>query len=319
MCEPPCLEGSRGRVRPVDAGSLWLDGGAMFGVVPKPLWVRRAPSDERNRIPLAMRCLLVETDEATVLIDTGLGNKESDKFKAVYGVANDGDPTRLETSLSNLGVEPGEVDVIIATHLHFDHAGGGTVAGVNGEIGPAFPTARYVVRRGEYEFARLDNERIRASYMADNFEPLARAGCLDLVDGDVEVVPGIQLIHTPGHTPHHQSVRIDLGEEIVLFLADLVPTTAHLPLPWIMGYDVEPLITLQSKKDVLGRAAAEGWMLAFEHDPFVAWGRATTPDGGTPGCVLKEVVVQALVSGATLPEDKGHAPASGGLNLEVTE
>ncbi|MEE8572721.1 MAG: hypothetical protein V3T20_05640, partial [Gemmatimonadota bacterium] len=113
--------------------------------------------------------------------------------------------------------------------------------------------------------------------------------------------------------------RIDLGEEIVLFLADLVPTTAHLPLPWIMGYDVEPLITLQSKKDVLGRAAAEGWMLAFEHDPFVAWGRATTPDGGTPGCVLKEVVVQALVSGATLPEGKGHAPAPGGPNLEGTE
>ena len=302
MSDTPYVEGRRGRVRPVDAGSLWLDGGAMFGVVPKPLWNRRAPSDARNRIPLAMRCLLVETDEATVLIDTGLGNKESDRFKSIYGVANEGDPTRLETSLSSLGVEPGDIDVVIATHLHFDHAGGGTTVGKDGEVRPAFPAARYVVREGEYRFAQRDNERIRASYMRENFEPLARAGCLDLVEGDIEVAPGIRLLHTPGHTPHHQSVRIDLGEEVVLFLADLVPTTAHLPLPWIMGYDVEPLITLQSKKDVLGQAADEGWLLAFEHDPFVAWGRATAPDGGMSGCVLDQVVEQALVLGATRPE-----------------
>lgn len=283
---------------PVDAGSLWLDGGAMFGVVPKPLWSRRAPADERNRIPLAMRCLLVETEAATVLVDTGLGNKEGDKFKSIYGVSNEGDPTRLETSLADLGVEPADIDIVVATHLHFDHAGGGTLRDRDGSLRPAFPGARYVVSRGEYEFARWNNERVRASYMAANFEPLAAAGCLELVDDGAEVAPGVELVGTPGHTPHHQSIRIDLGGDTVLFLADLVPTTAHLPLPWIMGYDVEPLVTLESKRDTLTRAAAEGWWLAFEHDPFVAWGRAAVPPGGGAGCALVDVREQPLVPGA---------------------
>jgi glyoxylase-like metal-dependent hydrolase (beta-lactamase superfamily II) len=289
------LEGDRGRVRPVDAGSLWLDGGAMFGVVPKPLWARRAPPDERNRIPLAMRCLLVETDGATVLIDTGLGDKENDKFRSIYGVSNHGEPTRLQSSLAALGVAPSDIDVVVASHLHFDHAGGGTVRGDDGVVRPAFPEARYVVSRGEYEFARLDNERIRASYMSANFEPLAAAGCLDLVDAGSEIVPGIFMEHTPGHTPHHQSIRVDLGGEALLFLADLVPTTAHLPLPWIMGYDVEPLVTLDSKRATLTRAAQEGWWLAFEHDPWVAWGRAVLPPRGGSGCALTEVREQPLV------------------------
>jgi glyoxylase-like metal-dependent hydrolase (beta-lactamase superfamily II) len=288
-------------VRPIDGGSLWLDGGAMFGVVPKPLWARRAPADARNRIPLAMRCLLVETAEATVLIDTGLGNKESEKFKSIYGVSNEGSPTRLESSLRALGLEPEDVDVVIATHLHFDHAGGGTVRDADGTIRPSFPRARYVVSRGEYEFARIDNERIRASYMAENFAPLASAGCLDLVDGDTEVVPGIRMVHTPGHTPYHQSIQVDLGGDMLLFLADLAPTTAHLPLPWIMGYDVEPLVTLESKRALLTRAAEEEWLLAFEHDPFVAWGRAAVPSGGGSGCRLTDITEQALVPGAERP------------------
>jgi len=270
----------------------------MFGVVPKPLWSRRAPADERNRIPLSMRCLLVETDEAIVLIDTGLGNKESDRFKSIYGVSNEGSPTRLESSLEALGVLPEDIDFVVATHLHFDHAGGGTVRDPDGTVRPSFPGARYVVSRGEYEFARLDNERVRASYMAANFEPLAAAGCLELVDGDAEVVPGVSMVHTPGHTPHHQSIRVDIGGDQLLFLADLVPTTAHLPLSWIMGYDVEPLVTLESKKNLLSRAAEEGWLLAFEHDPFVAWGRAAIPSGGGAGCVLTDVQEQPLVSGA---------------------
>ena len=298
MPEPLRLEGPRARVTAVDAGSLWLDGGAMFGVVPKPLWARRAPPDERNRIPLAMRCLLVETDEATVLVDTGLGNKESDKFQSIYGVSNEGRPTRLESSLADLGIEPADIDVVVATHLHFDHAGGGTTLDADGAVRPSFPEARYVVNRGEYEYARWDNERVRASYMSANFEPLEAAGCLDLVTDGTAVVPGITLVETPGHTPHHQSVRIDLGGETVLFLADLVPTTAHLPLPWIMGYDVEPLVTLESKRKTLAQAAAEGWWLAFEHDPFVAWGRAVVPPGGEAGCVLEDVQEQPLVPGA---------------------
>jgi glyoxylase-like metal-dependent hydrolase (beta-lactamase superfamily II) len=302
MSEVPTVEGSRGRVRAIDAGSLWLDGGAMFGVVPKPLWSRRTRCDDRNRIPLAMRCLLVETDEATVLVDTGLGNKENERFQAIYGVANDGEPTRLETSLASLGVSPGDVDVVVSTHLHFDHAGGNTVRMEDGVVRAAFPTARYAVREGEYEFARLDNERIRASYMPGNFEPLADEGCLDLLKGDDEVVPGVRVLHTPGHTPHHQSVLIDLGGETLLFLADLAPTLAHLPLPWIMGYDIEPLVTLRSKRDVLGRAAREGWLLAFEHDPFTAWARAVEPDGGRAGCAVIDREDQALVPGAERAE-----------------
>ena len=298
MPESPRLEGNRARVRPVDGGCLWLDGGAMFGVVPKPLWSRRAPPDERNRIPLSMRCLLVETDEAVVLIDTGLGNKESDRFKSIYGVSNEGSPTRLESSLEALGLFPEDIDFVVATHLHFDHAGGGTVRNLDGTVRPSFPRARYVVSGGEYEFARLDNERVRASYMAENFEPLAAAGCLDLVEENAEVVPGVSMVHTPGHTPHHQSIRIDIGGDQLLFLADLVPTTAHLPLPWIMGYDVEPLVTLESKKNLLSRAAEEGWLLAFEHDPFVAWGRAAIPSGGGAGCVLTDVQEQPLAPGA---------------------
>lgn len=295
MPESLQLEGDRARVRPVDAGSLWLDGGAMFGVVPKPLWARRAPADERNRIPLAMRCLLVETDSAKVLIDTGLGNKESDKFRSIYGVSNEGTPTRLESSLAALGVESSDIDVVVATHLHFDHAGGGTVRDADGTVRPAFPGARYVVSRGEYEFARLDNERVRASYMAANFEPLAEAGCLELVAAGSEIVPGVRMEHTPGHTPHHQSIRVDLGGEELLFLADLVPTTAHLPLAWIMGYDVEPMVTLESKRAMLTLAAKEGWWLAFEHDPFVAWGRAVDVPGGGTGCSLTDVCEQPLV------------------------
>ncbi|MCL7971143.1 MAG: MBL fold metallo-hydrolase [marine benthic group bacterium] len=298
MPEAPVLEGQRARVRAVDAGSLWLDGGAMFGVVPKPLWSRRAAPDERNRIPLAMRCLLVQTDESTVLIDTGLGDKEGEKFRGIYRVSNDGDPARLQSSLADLDVAPEDVDVVVATHLHFDHAGGGTVRRADGSLGPAFPSARYVVNRAEYEFARRDNERIRASYMADNFEPLASAGVLDLVDDGAEIVPGIRYVPTPGHTPGHQSVRIDLGDEVLLFLADLVPTVAHLPLPWIMGYDVEPLVTLESKRETLTRAADRGWWLAFEHDPVVAWGRAVKPASGAEGCELEAVLEHPLVAGA---------------------
>jgi glyoxylase-like metal-dependent hydrolase (beta-lactamase superfamily II) len=300
--DSPILEGDRARVRAVDAGSLWLDGGAMFGVVPKPLWSRRAQPDERNRIPLAMRCLLVETDTKTVLVDTGLGNKENERFHDIYGVLNAGDPTRLEDSLAVLGVGPDDIDLVISTHLHFDHAGGNTLQDSGGRLRPAFPRARYAIRRGEFEFALRDNARIRASYIERNFQPLVDEGRVDFIDTDGELTPGVGVLHTPGHTPHHQSVWIDLGDDRVLFLADLVPTRAHLPLPWVMGYDIEPLVTLESKKATLGRAAAEGWWLAFEHDPHVAWGRAeATFDERTPWRLADEVE-QVLVPGARRPD-----------------
>jgi glyoxylase-like metal-dependent hydrolase (beta-lactamase superfamily II) len=261
------------RLHALEAGLQRLDGGAMFGVVPKPLWEKRVPADERNRIPLALRCLLVETPDALVLVDTGIGNKEDEKFRDIYGVENDGDPTRLEAAIRDAGHDPSDVDIVISTHLHFDHAGGNTVREPDHGIRPAFPGARHVVQQGELAFAHRDNERIRASYMSKNYDPVSEAGLWELVDGPAEIVPGISVVPTPGHTPHHQSVLVRSEGDTACFLADLVPTTAHLPLPWIMGYDLEPLVTLESKRELLGRAAREQWLLVFEHDPAVPWGR----------------------------------------------
>lgn len=275
------------RVRTVDAGRLKLDGGAMFGVVPKPLWARRIPADERNRIPLAMRCLLVETAGRVVLVDTGLGNKEDEEFREMYGVRNEGRPTRLEDSLREAGVETGDVDLVICTHLHFDHAGGSTTRCDDGKIRPSFGRARHLIRRGEWEFAHRVNERIRASYLPASFEPLAETGLLDFVDEDEEVAPGIRVVRTPGHTPYHQSVVVRAGEHTVLYPADLAPTSAHLRLPWIMGYDVEPLVTLESKRTWLTRAGVESWHVVLCHDPQVATGVAQPLPGG--GCELTDV------------------------------
>ena len=256
----------------LDAGSQKLDGGAMFGVVPKPLWEKRIPADERNRIPLAMRCLLVETPDALVLIDNGAGNKEDSKFYDIYGVENAGSPTRLEDELRAVGFQPEDIDIMIDTHLHFDHAGGNTFRVEDGSIQLSFPRARYIVQRGEFEWAHSRNERIRASYFPHNFDPVEQAGKFEFVQGETEIIPGIRVVPTPGHTPHHQSVVITSEDETACFLADVIPTSAHLPLPWIMGYDVEPLVTLETKRWLLPRARQERWLLVFEHDPYVGWG-----------------------------------------------
>ncbi|MGD8277258.1 MAG: MBL fold metallo-hydrolase [Gemmatimonadota bacterium] len=271
------------RLHVLDGGLQRLDGGAMFGVVPKPLWRKRIEPDARNRIPLGLRCLLIETRDALVLVDNGAGNKEAEKFKNIYGIENEplgagGHATRLEESLAVAGFRPGDVDVMIDTHLHFDHAGGNTVRDGE-EVRLTFPRARYVVQRGEWDFAHLRNERIRASYLGPNFDPVEAAGAYRFVTGETEIVPGVSVRPTPGHTPHHQSVIVRSGGETACFLADLVPTTAHLPLPWIMGYDVEPLVTLETKRGLLGSAHEEGWLLIFEHDPITAWGRLAMADG----------------------------------------
>ena len=266
----------------LDGGRQRLDGGAMFGVVPRPLWERRIPPDTDHRIPLALRCLLVEHDGGLVLVDTGIGNKEKKKFVEIYGVENAGraGPTRLEDALAEAGFAPEDVAWVVNTHLHFDHAGGNTHVVRDGgtrEVGRAirrsFPNAQYVVQRGELEFAMQPNERTAASYLSPNFAPLAGDGSWHLVDGEAELLPGIRLVPTPGHVPYHQSVIVESGGETACYLADLVPTTAHLPLPWIMGYDLEPLVTLETKRRLLARAEAEGWMLLFEHDPEHGRGR----------------------------------------------
>lgn len=261
------------RIHALEAGLQWLDGGAMFGVVPKPLWERRIPADSRNRIPLALRCLLVEAPGALVLVDTGIGNKEDEKFREIYGVQNEGTPTRLEDAIRHAGFEPSDIDIVLDTHLHFDHAGGNTVRDEDGRVRPAFPQATYVVQEGELAFARSTNERIRASYLAANHEPVTEAGLWRLVSGAAEITEGVHVIPTPGHTPHHQSVLIRSDGQTACFLADVCPTAAHLPLPWIMGYDLEPLVTLESKRGLWTSAREEDWLLVFEHDPETAWGR----------------------------------------------
>lgn len=263
------------KVHAIQAGGQQLDGGAMFGVVPKPLWERRIAADDRNRIQLGMRCLLVEHERGLVLIDNGLGNKESAKFHQIYGVENAGAGGRtwLEDALQQLGVSPTDVMMMLDTHLHFDHAGGNTYVDPDGQVRLTFPRARYVVQRAEYQWATHTNERTAASYFDHNFVPVMESGRMELVQGEVEILPGITLMPTPGHTPGHQSVRLDSGGETALFLADLVPTAAHLPLPWIMGYDVEPLVTLETKRRLLRTAAEQAWLLIFEHDAVNPWGR----------------------------------------------
>ena len=269
------------RCHTLEGGLQRLDGGAMFGVVPRTLWKSQIEPDDRNRIPLAMRCVLVEHGDGLVLIDTALGNKENSKFLDIYGVENQGleGATQLEDALASAGFLPRDVRWVINTHLHFDHAGGNTTMDPELEndprrhVRPTFPNATYVVQRGELEFARHTNERTRASYLPHNFEPIAAANRWQLLDGDQEVIPGISVRLTPGHVPFHQAVLLQDRGETALFVGDLFPTVSHLPLPWIMGYDLEPLRTLESKRSILSEAVAGGWRLIFEHDARVVMGR----------------------------------------------
>jgi methylmalonyl-CoA epimerase len=256
-------------------GLIRLDGGAMFGVVPKPLWEKQAPADGRNRITLAMRPLIVR-GARTMIIDAGLGAKDSARFHEIYGV----DRTRsLEVTMADAGIAPEDVDIVLATHLHFDHAGGFTYRDAGGKIRPTFPRAQYIVRRGEWEDATHTHPRNRASYLADNFVPLAEAGVLQLVDEDATIMPGVKVRRTGGHTMHHQMVFIESKKKTAAYVADLIPTTAHLPDPWIMGFDLYPMDTLAAKQRFLKEALEQEMLVFFEHDPVVAAGYIREQDG----------------------------------------
>jgi glyoxylase-like metal-dependent hydrolase (beta-lactamase superfamily II) len=259
----------------LDGGSLRLDGGAMFGVVPKPLWERERAPDSRNRIALAMNLLLVRDGRRTLLVDTGAGTAWDDKTRDIYAI----EARSAAEILAPAGIAPEDVDVVLDTHLHFDHAGGNTEPGADGAARAAYPNAEYLVQAGDLEVARWRNERTRASYLPHAWEPLLAEGRLRTIEGEADLGGGVRVVLAPGHTPWLQLPLVSTREGTLLFLADLVPTPSHVRYPWIMGYDLEPLRTLESKKRLLPQAAREGWRLVFEHDPDVPLATLEERDG----------------------------------------
>ncbi len=252
------------KVHFLSGGRFRLDGGAMFGVVPKVLWSRVAPADEKNRIRMGMNCLFIEGNGQRVLVDSGVGTKVDPKFRDIFAVER---PEALIEDLAALGVKPADVTTVACTHLHFDHCGGGTTRGEDGVVRTTFPRAHYLVRRQEWEDAHNANERNRASYLSENYDPIEKAGQLVLHDEDVEFLPGVTLRNLPGHTRGHQGVFFDIPDSRALYTVDLFPTVAHLPLPYIMAYDLYPMTTLETKRAILRDATREEWLLLFEHDP----------------------------------------------------
>ncbi|MEK7347360.1 MAG: MBL fold metallo-hydrolase [Candidatus Eisenbacteria bacterium] len=253
-------------VRFVSGGRFRLDGGAMFGVVPKTLWSRVAPADEKNRIRMGMNCLLIEGNGKRVLVDAGSGSKNDPKFHEIYAIER---PEGLLEELASLGVSPEGIDTVALTHLHFDHCGGGTARDADGSVHPTFPRARYLARRQEWNDAHHANERNRASYFPDNYDPLEASGQLTIHEDDVEILPGVSMRLLPGHTLGHQGVFFDLPGQRALYTVDLIPTVAHLPLAYIMGYDLYPMMTLETKRAILADATRENWLFLFEHDPDI--------------------------------------------------
>jgi glyoxylase-like metal-dependent hydrolase (beta-lactamase superfamily II) len=267
------------RLDVVSDGTFRLDGGAMFGVVPRVLWERVYPPDDRNRIRLGLNCLLVRTGRETVLVDTGIGEKWSERERDMYGIAHE---TTVAGSLGALGLAPDDVDVVVCTHLHFDHAGGNTRPGPEGEPVPTFPRARYVVQAGELATARAPHERERASYLAENWEPLVASGQLETVEGETEVVPGVRVFPVRGHNDYTQLVSVESGGERAVYFADVVPTTRHLRPAWVMGYDLYPVELLERKKELVARAEREEWVCVFEHDHEMPMARIVRDERGNP-------------------------------------
>jgi glyoxylase-like metal-dependent hydrolase (beta-lactamase superfamily II) len=251
-------------------GHFALDGGSMFGVVPKPIWEKIFPSDDLNRIHFGLNSLLIKTESARILVDTGIGTIIPEKFLQYYGV--DQDPGLVQ-SLMNLGVNPGEIDFVINTHLHFDHCGGNTRQEGENQILPVFPRAKYIIQKGEWEYGLNPTYRDRVSYFRKTYVPLQDHGQLHLAEGEERVTPGVSVLLTPGHTSHHQSVLVESEGQKLAFLGDAVPTAAHVGLAYIASYDLFPMTTLETKTRVLDRAVEEDWIIAFVHDPQHYFGK----------------------------------------------
>ncbi|MCB2204426.1 MBL fold metallo-hydrolase [bacterium] len=253
----------RFEIAAIETGHFKLDGGAMFGVVPKNLWERKNPADAQNRIEMTMRTLVLRDAEHTILVDAGVGRKDSGKFQDIFAI--EFDEVSLERGLKQLGIAPADVTDLIATHLHFDHIGGAVIR-ENDSLRLTFPNAMHHVQREQWTWACNPSQRDRASYMPDNFRPIEDAGKLQLLDGNEELLPGLQLEVVNGHTFGQQIVRIVDGDQSLVFAADLIPMCSHVPDAWIMGYDLQPIVTLGEKQQMLKRAVESGDVLLFEHD-----------------------------------------------------
>ena len=273
----------------VNGGNFRLDGGAMHGVVPKTLWSKLVSCDALNRCEYATRCLLIEVAGKRVLVETGNGDKFSPKLKEIYGIDHD---RSIGAALREAGLSPDDIDFVIMSHLHFDHSGGATRFSTSGKgLAPVFKRARHVVQRREWEDATHPHERNRASYLQENIGPLGESGLLQLVDGEAEIVPGVRVIPTPGHTAGHQSVLIgawDPGAPKALFLGDVVPTAVHVKLPWVMSFDLDPARTVETKRALFTRAVTEDWLLVWGHDKDNAGGRLGVDKNGD--FVIRELV-----------------------------
>jgi glyoxylase-like metal-dependent hydrolase (beta-lactamase superfamily II) len=261
-------------------GTYGLDGGAFFGVIPKELWSRRLPADKKNRVVAGLNSVLVRTGEKNILIETGIGNKLSDKMIEIFG-----QPAKLLDSLNAVGLSPDDIEIVINSHLHFDHCGWNTVRH-NGMINPTFPKATYYVQEDEWKHAH-EGQRDSVSYLHQNYDPLVESGYMKLVRGNQEIVPGISVEIFAGHTRDMQAVLIQSGPQTACYISDLIPTSAHLGLNWVMAFDLYPIETIESRKRYYSRAIPEKWLTMFTHDPKIPWGSLEKNDSGK--IILQEV------------------------------
>jgi glyoxylase-like metal-dependent hydrolase (beta-lactamase superfamily II) len=257
----------------VSDGTFRLDGGAMFGTIPKVLWERTHPADDRNRILMGLNCLLIRTPTENILVDTGLGNAYDEKFAFLYDV--DKSQTDLLKSLAAAGVGAADISKVVLTHLHFDHGGGNCFQEGNGEFRSTFPNAVYYINQGELAYAKEPDPRSKPSYLPHTWKPLERSGQIALISRDEEVAPGVTILSAPGHTPNHQIVKVQSDGLTACFLADLVPTPAHLKTHYVMGFDLDASTAMKNKERVLKQAQAENWLLIFEHSSDIKAGYLT--------------------------------------------
>jgi glyoxylase-like metal-dependent hydrolase (beta-lactamase superfamily II) len=261
-------------------GTYPLDGGAFFGVVPKIMWSRKVTADDQNYVQAGLNSLLIRmktprAGKQNILVETGMGNKLSERMVKFYG-----QPAKLLANLSAAGISPEEIDIVINTHLHFDHCGWNTVRDKSGKIVPTFPRAKYYAPEGEWQYARRPSERDAISYIPDNYDPLVQSGQMTLLKGGEEIVPGITVKTFPGHTAHMQAVIVESGSHTACYISDLIPTTAHIDLTWGMSFDLYPLQTIESKKQYYGKAIPEKWLTVFTHDPKTPWAHVEKDEAG---------------------------------------